>query len=86
MTERSPPGEASQPGVVVQNPFNTTEPADLGLGVDNLLRTEHQKLKLRFSVIYLTNTEALYNFFLSTFSGSHFVTPRAYQLQVGWTF
>jgi hypothetical protein len=58
---------------------------DLGLGVDNLLRTEHQKLKLRFSVINLTNTEALYNF-LSTFSGTHFVTPRAYQMQVGWTF
>jgi len=58
---------------------------DLGLGVDNLLRTEHQKLKLRFSIINLTNTEALYNF-LSTFSGTHFVTPRAYQVQVGWAF
>jgi hypothetical protein len=58
---------------------------DLGLGVDNLLRTEHQKLKVRVSVINLANTEALYNF-LSTFSGTHFVTPRAYQVQVGWTF
>jgi hypothetical protein len=58
---------------------------DLGLGVDNLLRTQHQKLKLRFSIINLTNTEALYNF-LSTFSGTHFVTPRAYQMQVGWVF
>jgi len=58
---------------------------DLGLGVDNLLRTQHQKLKLRFSIINLTNTEALYNF-LSTFSGTHFVTPRAYQVQVGWVF
>ena len=55
---------------------------DLGLGVDNLLRTEHQKLNLRFSVINLTNTEALYNF-LSTFSGTHFVTPRAYRVQAG---
>lgn len=58
---------------------------DLGLGVDNVLRTEHQKLKLHFSVINLTNAEALYNF-LSTFSGTHFVTPRAYQVQVGWAF
>ncbi len=58
---------------------------DLGLGVDNVLRTEHQRLKVRFSVINLANTEALYNF-LSTFSGTHFVTPRAYQLQVGWAF
>jgi len=40
---------------------------------------------VRFSGINLTITEALYNF-LSTFSGTHFVTPRAYQLQVGWTF
>ena len=40
---------------------------------------------MRFSVINLTNKEALYNF-LSTFSGTHFVTPRAYQLQVGVTF
>jgi len=58
---------------------------DLGLGVDNVLRTDHKKLKLRFSVINLANTEALYNF-LSTFSGTHFVTPRAYQAQIGWTF
>ena len=40
---------------------------------------------MRFSVINLTNTESLYNF-LSAFSGTHFVTPRAYQLQVGWAF
>jgi hypothetical protein len=58
---------------------------DLGLGTDNLLRGDKAKLRLRFSVINLTNKEALYNF-LSTFSGTHFVTPRAYQLQVGVTF
>jgi hypothetical protein len=58
---------------------------DLGLGVDNLLRTNRQKVKVRFSVINLTNQEALYNF-LSTFSGTHFVEPRTYQVQVGWTF
>jgi hypothetical protein len=58
---------------------------DLGVGVDNLLRTERTKLRIRFSVINLTNKEALYNF-LSTFSGTHFVTPRAYQLQMGVTF
>jgi hypothetical protein len=33
----------------------------------------------------LTNKEALYNF-LSTFTGTHFVTPRAYQLSVGVNF
>jgi hypothetical protein len=58
---------------------------DLGLGTDNLLRTESLKLRVRFSVINLTNREALYNF-LSTFSGTHFVTPRTYQLQMGIAF
>jgi carboxypeptidase family protein len=58
---------------------------DLGIGADNLLRTDGTKLRVRFSIINLTNTDALYNF-LSTFSGTHFVTPRAYQLQVGVTF
>lgn len=58
---------------------------DVAVGVDNLLRTEHQRLKVRFSVVNLTNKVALYNF-LSTFSGTHFVTPRAYQVQLGWAF
>ena len=55
------------------------------MGVDNLLHTDRTKLRVRFSVLNLTNREALYNF-LSTFSGTHFVTPRAYQLQVGVKF
>ena len=38
---------------------------------------DRAKLSVRFSVVNLTNKEALYNF-LSTFSGTHFVTPRAY--------
>ena len=43
------------------------------------------KLRVRFSVVNLTNKEALYNF-LSTFSGTHFVTPRTYQVQFGVSF
>ena len=58
---------------------------DLGLGADNLLHGQRAKVRVRFSVINLTNKEALYNF-LSTFSGTHFVTPRAYQFHVGVTF
>jgi hypothetical protein len=58
---------------------------DLGVGVDNLLRTEKNKLRVRVSVINLTNQDALYNF-LSTFSGTHFVTPRTYQVSAGVTF
>jgi hypothetical protein len=58
---------------------------DLGLGVDNLLHGGRTKVRLRFTVINLANKEALYNF-LSTFSGTHFVTPRSYQVQMGVTF
>jgi hypothetical protein len=58
---------------------------DLGLGVDNLFHGDKAKVRVRFSVVNLTNNETLYNF-LSTFSGTHFVTPRAYQMNVGVTF
>ena len=58
---------------------------DLGVGVDNVFHSNTVKVRLRFSVINLTNQEALYNF-LSTFSGTHFVTPRAYQVHVGVSF
>jgi hypothetical protein len=40
---------------------------------------------LRFTVLNLANEVALYNF-LSTFSGTHFVTPRAYSMSVGVVF
>jgi hypothetical protein len=58
---------------------------DLGAGVDNVFHSDKAKVKVRFSVINLTNKEALFNF-LSTFSGTHFVTPRAYQVHVGVSF
>ena len=58
---------------------------DLGLGADNLFHRDKAKVRVRFSVVNVTNKEALYNF-LSTFTGTHFVTPRAYQLQVGVGF
>jgi outer membrane receptor protein involved in Fe transport len=58
---------------------------DLGFGVDNLFHSDKAKVRLRFSVINVTNKDALYNF-LSTFSGTHFVTPRAYQVHLGITF
>jgi hypothetical protein len=58
---------------------------DLGFGADNLFHTDKAKVRVRFSVVNLTNKEALYNF-LSTFTGTHFVTPRAYQFQFGVGF
>lgn len=58
---------------------------DFSAGTDNLFRTERRKVTLRFTLLNLTNKEALYNF-QSTFSGTHFVAPRAFQGQVGVTF
>ena len=58
---------------------------DASIGTDNLLHREPFHMTLRFSVMNLTNTESLYNF-LSTFSGTHFVTPRRYQVTVGMEF
>lgn len=59
---------------------------DVAAGTDNLLHTEgSRKIALRLTVTNLTNKAALYNF-LSTFSGTHFVAPRAYQLSIGYSF
>jgi Carboxypeptidase regulatory-like domain len=58
---------------------------DASAGTDNLFRTETAKVTLRLTGINLANKKALYNF-LSTFSGTHFVTPRAFQAQLGLTF
>jgi hypothetical protein len=57
----------------------------LGVGTDNLLHTERVRTTVRFTVLNLSNESALYNF-LSPFSGTHWVQPRAYQAQVGWAF
>src|SRR5207302_5584176 len=50
---------------------------DMALGHDNIFRGEKYKVSLQFTAINLSNKVALYNF-LSTFSGTHFVTPRSY--------
>jgi hypothetical protein len=55
------------------------------VGTDNLFHKEKVKTTLRLTVENLTNAVALYNF-LSTFSGTHFVTPRAYTAALGWVF
>jgi len=58
---------------------------DLSVGDDNLFHGDHYKWSLRLTAINLTNKTALYNF-LSTFSGTHFVTPRAYTAELGFHF
>jgi carboxypeptidase family protein len=58
---------------------------DAGIGDDNLFHKEHYRTTLKFTVSNITNKEALYNF-LSTFSGTHFVEPRSYQVAMGFVF
>jgi len=58
---------------------------DLAVGHDNLFRGDRYKWSARLEVINLTNNYALYNF-LSTFSGTHYVTPRAITGTVGFHF
>ncbi len=58
----------------------------LAIGQDNLSPQERQvELSARLTVINLTNKEALYNF-LSTFSGTHYVTPRTVTMTIGFHF
>ena len=58
---------------------------DAAVGTDNLFQAEKIRTTLKFTVTNLTNTASLYNF-LSTFSGTHFVAPRSYQVELGWVF
>jgi len=58
---------------------------DMSVGDDDLFHGDRYKWSLRLTAINLTNKTALYNF-LSTFSGTHFVTPRAYTAELGFHF
>lgn len=58
---------------------------DVSLGDDNLFNGDRYKWSARLTVINITNKLALYNF-LSTFSGTHFVTPRTVSAEVGFHF
>ena len=58
---------------------------DLAVGHDNLFRGEKYKVSLQLTAINITNRVALYNF-LSTFSGTHYVTPRTLTAEIGFHF
>jgi hypothetical protein len=58
---------------------------DLALGDDNLFHGDRHRWSAQLTVINLTNKVSLYNF-LSTFSGTHYVTPRTLTAQVGFNF
>ena len=55
-------------------------PISVKTGLDTL-RVGRVPLRIRVTLINLFDTVALYNF-LSTFSGTHFVTPRTAQVQL----
>ena len=58
---------------------------DVAVGHDNIFGGDRYKVSARLTVINLTNKEALYNF-LSTFSGTHYVSPRAITATVSFHF
>jgi hypothetical protein len=59
---------------------------DMAFGTDNLFHhKEGPRWTLQFSATNLTNDVALYNF-LSTFSGTHFIAPRSYRVELGYAF
>jgi hypothetical protein len=58
---------------------------DLSIGQEDLFRHEKQSLGVRLDLVNLANVDGLYNF-LSTFSGTHFISPRSVTAQIRYTF
>ena len=58
---------------------------DISIGHDNIFKGDKYKVSLQLTAINITNKYALYNF-LSTFSGTHYVTPRTLTAQLGFHF
>jgi hypothetical protein len=58
---------------------------DVSLGQDNLFGGKEKKFSLQLTAVNLTNKTALYNY-LSTFSGTHYVSPRSLTAEVGFHF
>jgi hypothetical protein len=58
---------------------------DLSIGDDNLFHGERYKWSAQLTAINIANNYVLYNF-LSTFSGTHYVTPRTLTAQIGFHF
>jgi len=58
---------------------------DLAVGHDNIFHGDRYKWSARLSVINLADKMTLYNF-LSTFSGTHYVSPRTVTATIGFHF
>jgi hypothetical protein len=71
--------DKNPPRVAARNLF------DVSIGHDNVFHGDKYRVSLQLTAINLTNKYALYNF-LSTFSGTHYVTPRTLTAQLGFHF
>jgi hypothetical protein len=58
---------------------------DVGVGDDNLFQGDKYRWSARLTVVNVANSYVLYNF-LSTFSGTHYVTPRTVTATIGFHF
>jgi hypothetical protein len=58
---------------------------DASLGQDNIFHKERYKVNLNLTAVNVTDKYALYNF-LSTFSGTHYITPRALTAKITLNF
>jgi hypothetical protein len=58
---------------------------DASIGKDNLFHADRYKVNFDMTAINVTDKYALYNF-LSTFSGTHYVTPRALTAKITLNF
>ena len=57
----------------------------LSTGIDNIFHTDRYRWSLRFEAQNLTNTDRMYNF-LSTCSGTHWISPRSLRAQLALQF
>jgi hypothetical protein len=58
---------------------------DLSIGDDNIFRGDKYQWSLQLTAVNITNKVAPYNF-LSTFTGTHYVTPRSYTAELAFHF
>jgi hypothetical protein len=72
-------GNKNPPRVAPRNLFG------MAAGWDNVFRRSRYKIDLSVTVMNLTNKVALYNY-LSTFSGTHFVSPRQVTAKAVFSF
>jgi len=71
--------DKNPPRIAPRNLFDAT------VGKDNLFHANRYKVNLDMTAINVTNKYALYNF-LSTFSGTHYVTPRVLTAKITLNF